>query len=236
MLNSDDRTPLRLTMPAVRVVASLLRLGVVRAKTFILLGALLIAVPLAPTAVSGAQAYKDRRVIDVLKDFQRKGIRLIFGTQLVRPDMRVSDEPRGTEARQIITAILAPHGLTTRVGLRGVLMVIRANVAGDVVQSGAAILASHRSVSGVVRDKVTSRPVAAATVRIARLPHSAVTDGAGAFRLDNVPDGTHLMVIDAHGYSRQTLTIDVGPEPEARVTIDLIVELHKEGALRHEGR
>jgi hypothetical protein len=234
MLNSEERTPLRLTTLGARVVASLLRLGVVKTETLILLGAVLIAVPLATTEASGAQTYKDRRVIDVLKDFERQGVRLIFSTRLVRPDMWVIDEPRGAEARQIITAILAPHGLATRVGPRGVLMVIRASVAGDVIQSGSVVLASNKSLSGLVRDKVTSRSVAAATVRIARLPLSVVTDEAGAFRLDNVPNGTHLMVIDAHGYSRQTLTINIGPEREARFTIDLVVEPHKEAVLQHQ--
>jgi hypothetical protein len=234
MLNSDEHTPLRLTTLGSRVVASLLRLGVVKTKALILLGALLIAVLLATTVASGVQTYKDRRVIDVLKDFQRQGVRLIFSTRLVRPDMWVIDEPRGAEARQIITAILAPHGLATRVGPRGVLMVIRASVASDVVQSGSVALASHRSLSGLVRDRVTSRPVPGATVRIARMPHSAVTDEAGAFRLDNVPVGTHLMVVDALGYSPQTLTIDIRPEREARCTIDLVVEPHKEAVLQHQ--
>lgn len=166
MLNAHKRTPLRLTTLGVRVVASLVRLSIVNRTAVTLLSVFLIVVSLATTHALGAQTYKDRRVIDVLRDFQRQGVRLIFSTRLVRHDMWVTDEPKGTEARHIITAVLAPHGLTTRVGPRGVLMVIRASVAGDVIQPGAGVLASKGSLSGLFRDKVTSRPVAASTVRL----------------------------------------------------------------------
>lgn len=233
MPNSDERMPLRSTSPRGRIVASRWRWSVVNITAAMLVSALFVGVSITTTH-GMAQTYKDHRVIDVLKEFQRQGVRLIFSTRLVRPDMWVIDEPKGTDARQIIAAILVPHGLATRVGPRGVLMVIRASVAGDVVQS--ATLTSSRSLSGLVRDKGTGQPVAGATVKLDGISQGAVTDDAGAFRFENVSIGRHSVVIDARGYSPQTLTIEVEPEREARITIELVVQPNKDAVLRHQVR
>lgn len=75
---------------------------------------------------AAAQPYKDRRVVEVLRDFQRQGVRVVFSTGLVTPDMRVGVEPHGTKPEEVIAAILAPHDLALRVGLRGILLVVPA--------------------------------------------------------------------------------------------------------------
>src|SRR5690242_13479096 len=59
-----------------------------------------------------------RPVIDVLREFQSQGIRLIYSSDLVSPTLRVMSEPRGRNPRAIIADVLAPHGLTVRDGPR----------------------------------------------------------------------------------------------------------------------
>jgi hypothetical protein len=85
-----------------------------------------------PTAA--AQPYKDRQVAEVLREFQRQGARVVFSSALVTPHMRVVEEPPGDDPEDIITAILAPHDLTLRVGLRGILLVV---LAASVAESNA---------------------------------------------------------------------------------------------------
>jgi hypothetical protein len=70
--------------------------------------------------------------------------------------MLVVDEPNGDEPQDIITAILAPHHLAVRVGLRGVLLVVRAR---SVIRSKAGGRAAANESTGVivgtVRDRAT---------------------------------------------------------------------------------
>jgi hypothetical protein len=109
---------------------------VTKVRALALLSLLLMAAPVAASVAEAAavQPYKDRRVVDVLRDFQRQGVRIIFSTALVRPEMRVTAEPAGDNPQKVITAILAPHGLVPTVGLRGVLLVVRATVPTDLNQ------------------------------------------------------------------------------------------------------
>jgi hypothetical protein len=99
-----------------------------RARALALVAVLLLAAAVTTAAVAPAagQRYKDRRVVDVLREFQRQGVRIVFSTALVRPEMRVTTEPTDDDRQKVITAILAPHGLMPRVGPRGILLVVRA--------------------------------------------------------------------------------------------------------------
>jgi hypothetical protein len=72
-----------------------------------------------------SRPYRDRQVAEILKDFQRQGVRIVFSTGLVTPDMRVGAEPQTAKPMDVIAAILAPHDLTLRVGPRGILLVVR---------------------------------------------------------------------------------------------------------------
>jgi hypothetical protein len=91
------------------------------------IGVLLISALCSSAAPdAAAQPYKDHQLIEVLKDFQRQGVKVIFSTALVTPDLRVGEEPRGEKPADVIAAMLAPHHLTVRVGLRGILLVVRA--------------------------------------------------------------------------------------------------------------
>jgi hypothetical protein len=95
-----------------------------RARVVALAAVLLLA---AVVGHAAGPRYKDRRVVDVLREFQKQGMRIVFSTALVRPEMRVAAEPVDDgDRRKVITAILVPHGLMPRVGPRGVLLIVRA--------------------------------------------------------------------------------------------------------------
>jgi Ca-activated chloride channel family protein len=69
--------------------------------------------------------YAGKRLGDVLRDLQRRGLNIVFSSELVKPDMKVATEPKATTPRKILDEVLAPHGLAVRTGPRDSLIVVR---------------------------------------------------------------------------------------------------------------
>jgi hypothetical protein len=61
---------------------------------------------------------------EALREIQTQGVTIIFTEELVRPDMKVREQPKSARLTDIVNEILAPHGLTTRVGENGALIVV----------------------------------------------------------------------------------------------------------------
>src|SRR5262245_15616767 len=73
-----------------------------------LAAALLLVLALAGTA---AADWLGRPLTEALRELQSRGLRIVFTSQLVRPEMRVEAEPSSGDPRRILDEILAPHGL-----------------------------------------------------------------------------------------------------------------------------
>jgi hypothetical protein len=206
---TDDCTPITWCRGVhARVVA------VVRA--LLIIGFCAGAVPYA-----AAQPYKDRRVAEVLRDFQRQGVRVNFSTALVTPDMRVGEEPPGDDPQDIIVTILAPHDLTLSVGLRGILLVVRGTSVIEPDPDGrAARNASMGAIAGTVRDRATRRPVSAATVRVEGTALSALTRDDGRFRLSMVAAGARTLIVQASGFEPLVAEVRVSPQRTVTVLLD----------------
>ena len=92
---------------------------------------------LAAAALAGAvlaadpspRTYVGLTLAEALADLQARGLRVIYSEDLVRPEMRVVDEPRAVWMHDILAELLAQHGLEARVGPGGSLLVIRAGPA-----------------------------------------------------------------------------------------------------------
>jgi hypothetical protein len=89
---------------------------------------LLVALALASAAGAAGTpltaSYAGRPLAEVLLSLQRRGLSIVFTSQLVRPDMKVVREPVAREPRQLLEEILAPHGLGIEAGPEGVLVVV----------------------------------------------------------------------------------------------------------------
>jgi hypothetical protein len=83
--------------------------------TLVLLMALAQAPQLSLAGKSLAQA---------LQEIQAQGITIVWSPDLVRPDMKVREQPKSTRPADVVNEILAPYGLTTRAGENGVLVVV----------------------------------------------------------------------------------------------------------------
>jgi len=82
------------------------------------------------------------------------------------------------------------------------------------------------SVSGVVIDRQTRRPVPGAVVSIESSGLRVVTDATGGFRLHPVPAGTHTVRCEAPGYRPTVIQgIEIGSGADREVVVDLESEL-----------
>jgi hypothetical protein len=94
-------------------------------------GSTLVVVALAmgaTTALAGQphERYRGRPLADALRTLQASGLRIVFTSTIVPPDLRVSVEPSARSARQQLDELLAPHGLAVEEGPGRVLQVVRA--------------------------------------------------------------------------------------------------------------
>ncbi len=70
--------------------------------------------------------FKDRPLVEVLGDLRRGGLKIVYSDDLVRPSMRVTQEPARGSPREVLDGVLKPHGLAVRPGPGGRLLVVRA--------------------------------------------------------------------------------------------------------------
>jgi outer membrane receptor protein involved in Fe transport len=68
--------------------------------------------------------YAGGPLTDALLDLRRRGLKIVFSSNVVLPAMRVLAEPAATDLRQVLAELLAPHGLTARSGPRDTLVVL----------------------------------------------------------------------------------------------------------------
>ena len=88
--------------------------------------ALVLAVALAgPGGAQGGRRYAGKPLTEALAYLQEQGLRIIYSSDLVHPEMRVVKEPTGTWLHDVLAQLLEPHGLAVRVGPGGNLLVVR---------------------------------------------------------------------------------------------------------------
>ncbi len=181
-----------------------------------LLGCLTLGVGLAGAAEKSAadlsdSGYAGGSLIEALRDLESRGLKLVFTSSVVRPDMRVEVEPTATEPRSILDELLAPHGLEAREGPGGTLAVVVTQAAQR--QAG---------IRGVVRSRDSSSPVGGAGVRVVETGLEVLTDADGGFYLPATGVGTFTLEVRLAGYLVQRLDgVQVKAGDTAAVTIML---------------
>lgn len=80
--------------------------------------------PLVADVTADPTRYAGRSLEEALLLLQSRGLRIVFTSNVVRPDMRVEQEPTASDPRQILQELLAPHGLTAQIGPNGIVVVV----------------------------------------------------------------------------------------------------------------
>jgi hypothetical protein len=87
---------------------------------------LLCAVNLLPfTALADGAPLRGLSVAEAVHLLENDGLTIFYSSDLIKPDMRVVEEPEAQDARARLDAILAPFGLATRDGPRRSLLIVR---------------------------------------------------------------------------------------------------------------
>jgi len=84
--------------------------------------AIAASLPIAPAFAAGLAGAS---LSNAVADLERRGLVVLYSSDLVRPWMKVASEPAATDPAAILAEILAPHGLAARPGPGGLLLVVR---------------------------------------------------------------------------------------------------------------
>jgi hypothetical protein len=170
-------------------------------------------------AQSSAEAkYVGRPLADVLREIQAGGVKLVYSTELVRPELLVVAEPRARAPRKRIDELLKPHGLETRDGPNGTILVVTRARTPKAAKPPAAAPGAG-SIGGRVLDATTAAPLAGVVVEVQTTGHSVRTDDHGRFVLAGIPAGRHPLFVSTIGYGLARPVVDV--RAGARTELDV---------------
>jgi outer membrane receptor for ferrienterochelin and colicin len=173
-----------------------------------LIACLLLQAGLPAGAAGG---YAGENLEQALQELRAEGLKIVFTTEVVRPEMIVENEPVATEPRLILDELLEPHGLMARDGPQGTLVIV-------IGAAGAA----DASLSGRVLSADDSKPVAGAAIRL--VESGAVTSSAadGSFIIEEHPSGSFTLTAGRAGFAIATidgLILTPGQRTELSITL-----------------
>ncbi len=89
-----------------------------------------LAFPASPSlsARPSVGLFRGLSLAEAIKALSTSGLRIVFSSHVVRPDMKVREEPSADSPREILEELLSSHGLEAKDGPGGRLLVIRAPV------------------------------------------------------------------------------------------------------------
>lgn len=128
---------------------------------------------------------------DALRQLQQSGINLVFSTGVVTPEMRVKSTTKAVLLREILTELLAPHGLDVTEGPGGALIVV----------AGRQVPPTTGEIHGVVRSSTTLSPMPGVSITALENRALAVTDSDGTFILPGLKSGKHTIEVRAAGFA-----------------------------------
>ena len=188
------------------------------AGAIILLAALAVG-PATAVAQTPTARYQGLSLAEALRALQAKGLRVVFTSATVTPDLRVQTEPHATTARQILDELLAPHGLKALDGPSGVAQVVRAEPV--VTSRERASPDSSATIEGRVVQALTRAPVVEAIVLVDGRTVDARTDATGRFLVQHVRPGARTIQASRDGFMPGTRVVQVTRGTRVTVTLTL---------------
>lgn len=185
-------------------------------KTFVILLALVMVAD--REAVAQPQTLAGRPLTDVLTELKARGLNIVFSSELVRPEMRVSAEPRTQNPRRVLDEILRPHGLVAREGVKGTLTIVRARAP---KRAGADTPTAVGLLRGRLIEARTGAALAAGLVQVESTAQRSVSDADGRFEIPAVPSGTQRLLVSMVGYALVRREVDVPVSSSLELEIPL---------------
>ena len=145
---------------------------------------------MAAPSVEAAEIAAGMPLTEALLELQARGLKLVWSSAVVRPEMRVASAPQGDDLRSLLDQLLAPHGLAAEEAPGGSLVIAPAGPAGG----GPALL------RGSVRSRRGLAPVAGVSVLVLERGLEATTDREGRFEFAQVEPGAYTLEARRPGF------------------------------------
>ena len=155
-----------------------------------------------------APRYAGRPLVEVIEQLRATGLKILYSSAVVGPDLRVAAEPAATEPRRILDEILAPLGLLAQEGPEGALLIVPA-----------APPEPRLTLTGRVLSTSRGAPVVGAFVHVPGATAGATTRPDGTFALPGLAAGDYELSIEATGFHPKSLSAVKVDATRARVTI-----------------
>jgi hypothetical protein len=183
-------------------------------------GVVLLMASLAVTDASGLAQEAGQTgapsLAEALRALQARGLRVVFSSATVTPDLRVLITPRASSPRKQLDELLAPHGLAAREGPGGTLQVVRAGARPTPSRA-----AEAGAIGGEIVNAATNAPLGDAIVRVDGVSSEARSDARGRFLVSGVRPGARRLVATAPGFTMATRTVQVTAGTALGVTLEL---------------
>jgi hypothetical protein len=152
---------------------------------------------------------------EAIAAIEEQGLTVFYSSDLIKPWLRVAENPTSAEPHQLLAEILLPLGLATQPGPDGSVLVVRgASAASDPLPTG--------GIAGVVRERAEGRPVAGAAVSLLEPRRRVVTGQNGRFVFDDLAAGSYLVRVLYPGNANETARpIEVLEDQTAVVRIEI---------------
>jgi len=181
------------------------------AAVLLLLSACLV--PASPAAAT-PQSLKGRSLIDAIADLEQQGLVVYYSSDLVRPWMKVKEEPKANTPGEVLDEILAPHELATEPAPGGGVLIVRRRAL-DVSPGG--------SILGVLLEAGSSRRLSGLEVRLEGRSSGAISSPRGQFTFKDLEAGTytlHAGSAEMPALASVEVTVEPGKVSVVRVAID----------------
>lgn len=86
---------------------------------------LAIVLVATPSGIAAGPPYEGRPLREVLAELEEGGLALVYSSDLVRPEMRVREEPTAGSIQGMLEELLRPHRLAPAIGPRGRILIVR---------------------------------------------------------------------------------------------------------------
>ncbi|MDE2136253.1 MAG: TonB-dependent receptor [Gammaproteobacteria bacterium] len=136
-----------------------------------------------------------------LQALSRAGLRLVYSSHTVPPDLRVPAPPAGLTGEALLRELLRATQLEARPLPGGGYVIVRAEAP--------ALALTFRVVSA---DPEAPLPVGGAAIRVAPAAHVARTDAAGQASVTGLAPGQYLVQISAPGFQTQRINVALTPD------------------------
>ncbi len=136
---------------------------------------------------------------DALLVLQERGMKLVFSTRVVRPEMRLVAAPVFSDPRALVEEILAPHGLAVEDAPGGSLVIVPARGPRP-----------PATISGIVRSRHALSPLPGVSVRVVGTRLETVSGADGRYEIEGIEPGTHTLEARRSGFviaERQGLAV-----------------------------